>query len=561
MSSNYDLSIGSSPFKTLKNIENSENNRSESSIRISSATKLSKTYDNIVLSTIGGTVKTEIDRYNSILDSSFYSRGILETAENSLSVMTTILQRMSTLALQSNVVATYSAMDRAKLNDEFQKLKDELERTALSTTFNGKNILSGNQTLKLDSMQELRSNHLEYDDPLRTNFLGQEKGFGGGIHSIEFNKDKYDYNAIKISYDSTNNFLKLKDLNNNIEESVKISNHQIEPGVLEKVRFNAIDLNLTLNSNFDKSKSFGEEFADINDPTNLNNELINTGLNVTKQDANGNESNSFHFKSINIKNISGRITDLASTQIKIAKNINNAWQKFSEGGDELVLEIETADGHENFIAKTGMSIKDFEVGKKYQIALTRKELILHQDITSDKIVLEFELDANNLDNTDIFSKNDTFINLNEIKNTKFSYLEREDFMKFTFQIGTGFTKYDKIDLSIQSLSNYALGLERENLNLLSKENSNISKNTVNEAINTILALRGSIGVAMNRIDFASTNINAALTHTKGLESEIYGVDIPTELLALSNAEMQQTAAVDALSKEIKSKGLILKLVQ
>jgi len=55
------------------------------------------------------------------------------------------LQRIRELAIQS-ANATNSASDRAALNVEAQQLKDEIQRVASSTTFNGVNLLDGSFT-------------------------------------------------------------------------------------------------------------------------------------------------------------------------------------------------------------------------------------------------------------------------------------------------------------------------------------------------------------------------------------------------------------------------------
>lgn len=66
-----------------------------------------------------------------------------QTAEGALGEITNALSRIRDLAVQS-ANATNSSSDRAALDQEVTALKDEVERIAQSTQFNGQNILNGN---------------------------------------------------------------------------------------------------------------------------------------------------------------------------------------------------------------------------------------------------------------------------------------------------------------------------------------------------------------------------------------------------------------------------------
>lgn len=69
---------------------------------------------------------------------------MIATAEGALSETTNIMQRMRELAVQSSN-GIYSDSDRATLNAEVEQLKEELDRIAETTSFNGQKILDGSQ--------------------------------------------------------------------------------------------------------------------------------------------------------------------------------------------------------------------------------------------------------------------------------------------------------------------------------------------------------------------------------------------------------------------------------
>ena len=68
---------------------------------------------------------------------------MIQTAESALDEITTMLLRMRELALQASN-GTGSVADRDYLQDEFSRLKDEIDRIANNTEWNGRAVLNGN---------------------------------------------------------------------------------------------------------------------------------------------------------------------------------------------------------------------------------------------------------------------------------------------------------------------------------------------------------------------------------------------------------------------------------
>src|SRR5574344_1721186 len=67
---------------------------------------------------------------------------LAQTAEGALGKVGDMLQRMRELAVQSGNT-TNSDADREKLNGELSQLREEIDRVAKTTTFNGKKLLDG----------------------------------------------------------------------------------------------------------------------------------------------------------------------------------------------------------------------------------------------------------------------------------------------------------------------------------------------------------------------------------------------------------------------------------
>ena len=65
-----------------------------------------------------------------------------QTAEGAMDEVTSMLQRMRTLAQQSSN-GTNNSSDRSALQQEYSQLSKEIDRVAKDTTFGGKNVLNG----------------------------------------------------------------------------------------------------------------------------------------------------------------------------------------------------------------------------------------------------------------------------------------------------------------------------------------------------------------------------------------------------------------------------------
>jgi flagellin len=103
---------------------------------------------------------------------------LAQTAEGALQEVTDNLLRMRELAVQA-ANGTLSAADRTALQTEFSALRDEIQRVATSTTFNGLNLLNGDfasQTFQVGDKTTDTVTMATIDD-VRTSALGLRQGY------------------------------------------------------------------------------------------------------------------------------------------------------------------------------------------------------------------------------------------------------------------------------------------------------------------------------------------------------------------------------------------------
>jgi len=110
--------------------------------RLSSGLRINSAKDDAAGLSITTRFTAQIRGLNQAVRNSNDGISLAQTAEGALSETTNILQRMRELAVQS-ANDTNNDSDRASIQGEVAQLKEELDRIASTTNFNGNHILNG----------------------------------------------------------------------------------------------------------------------------------------------------------------------------------------------------------------------------------------------------------------------------------------------------------------------------------------------------------------------------------------------------------------------------------
>ena len=109
--------------------------------KLSTGRKINSAADNASGLAISSRMTSQIRGLDQAVRNANDGISMVQTAEGALDEITTMLQRIRELAVQSGTGTTASA-DRTSLNTEFQTLVDEIDRIVDNTTFNGRNVLN-----------------------------------------------------------------------------------------------------------------------------------------------------------------------------------------------------------------------------------------------------------------------------------------------------------------------------------------------------------------------------------------------------------------------------------
>ncbi|APV51415.1 flagellin [Betaproteobacteria bacterium GR16-43] len=125
-----------------RNLNTSQSALAVSLQRLSSGLRINSAKDDAAGLAISERMTTQIKGLNQAVRNANDGVSLAQTAEGALSQSGQLLQRMRELAIQS-ANSTNSASDRSAIQSEVNQIKDELNRVASTTTFNGLKILDG----------------------------------------------------------------------------------------------------------------------------------------------------------------------------------------------------------------------------------------------------------------------------------------------------------------------------------------------------------------------------------------------------------------------------------
>lgn len=128
-----------------RNLSGSSSDLATSLQRLSSGLRINSAKDDAAGLAISQRMTTQINGMNVAMRNANDGVSLSQTAEGSLDSVSSALQRIRELAVQS-ANATNSDSDRAALNAEAQQLKSEVDRIATQTNFNGVKLLDGSFT-------------------------------------------------------------------------------------------------------------------------------------------------------------------------------------------------------------------------------------------------------------------------------------------------------------------------------------------------------------------------------------------------------------------------------
>jgi flagellin len=132
-----------SSITTLNAMDNTTKQVSSSLQKLSTGLRINTAADDASGLAISEKFRAQINGLQTAKTNAQEGISMLQTAEGSLNEVSSILQRVNTLAVRSANDVTLTAANRTTMDSEVQGLKSELDRIATNVTFNTKTLLDG----------------------------------------------------------------------------------------------------------------------------------------------------------------------------------------------------------------------------------------------------------------------------------------------------------------------------------------------------------------------------------------------------------------------------------
>jgi flagellin len=132
-------------LNTQRNLNTSQSSLNTSIQRLSSGLRVNSAKDDAAGLAIAERMNAQVRGLNVAARNANDGVSLAQTAEGSLGKIGDMVQRVRELAVQSSN-ATNSASDRAALQNEVSQLKEEIDRVAMTSNFNGTKLLDGSFT-------------------------------------------------------------------------------------------------------------------------------------------------------------------------------------------------------------------------------------------------------------------------------------------------------------------------------------------------------------------------------------------------------------------------------
>ena len=163
--------------------------------KLSSGLKINKAADNATGLAISEKMRSQIRGLDQASQNTQDGISVVQTAEGAIEEVGNIVQRMRELAVQG-ANETNTGSDRAKISEELTQLHEEIDRIAESTQFNGKDLLNGKNTVRVEN------GHIVKHDAAGANTsvkIEVQDGFDFDDLTNEDLKVKIDNNKISIT--------------------------------------------------------------------------------------------------------------------------------------------------------------------------------------------------------------------------------------------------------------------------------------------------------------------------------------------------------------------------
>ena len=517
-------------MNAYRNYTNNTSALSKNLEKLSSGYKINRAGDDAAGLAISEKMRAQITGLNKAQDNAKDGISLVQTAEGALTEVHDMLNRMYELAEQSANGTYEDDTDRAQLQKEVKNLKDEINRIADATNFNGINLLDGSLA---------------------------DGGVGGvGVPALG-GLDDYLVDTAATKAAQTVQLT-----------AAGAAGAALDDGDVLTTTINYTDANgksqsATLKLTFDKTnqKLITEGGTEIDLAANThatNAEVAKALAAAAKEDA----TLSAAFKVG--EGTTGNMTfdsKVAGANVKINSVVVD-WT--AAGADQTAALINPA-GTEGADAYQSVNFASMEIGQTFTIGGKQFAFVNSEEdayalgsnvnaivvATPDTIAQADVADLQSL----IEQKTGYKPEINGATQTQLDFKASENASKsgnggLTLQIGDTSDSFNQLTVSINDCHTKAIGID--GLDIGDQDGAAAALDTIKAAINYVSDVRGGLGATQNRLEHTINNLSVMEENIQDAESSIRDTDVADEMMAYTknNILIQSAQAMLAQANQV-----------
>lgn len=475
-------------LNSYRNLTGNNNAVAKNLEKLSSGYRINRAGDDAAGLAISEKMRAQITGLNTAQKNAQDGVSLVQTAEGALTEVHSMLNRMVELADQSANGTYDNPVDRANLQKEIASLKDEIDRIADSTNFNGINLLDGSlSTTKLD----LAAGTLG-GDPTTVKEI-PATGTTSGIKGHD-KAAAGDY-TLTVEYADENGTLHKVDVKYKIDTA---DNKQKAIAAISK----AVSQNDTLSSVF----------------------------NITT------DADSVKFESKVTGSKGAKVVSVSTTD----KTSQMAADKAVDGEN---AKVQTEGAGATIAAGDTITLN----GKTYEFVKDASTEPTKKGATAVLVGIDNNTTLGNLNK----ALESAGIKAGfEANNQDLVFSATKNGAGLTLQIGDTSADFNQMTVSVSDMHTAALGIA--DIDISTQAGAKAAVDKIKSAINSVSSTRGDLGAIQNRLEHTINNLSVTAENMTAAESRIRDVDMANEMMAYTknNILVQSSQAMLAQANQL-----------
>lgn len=536
-----------SSLNAYRNYTNNTNAVAKNLEKLSSGYRINRAGDDAAGLAISEKMRAQITGLETAQKNAADGVSLVQTAEGALTEVHSMLNRMVELADQSANGTYDNAVDRANLQKEIKDLKDEINRIADATNFNGINLLNGNlggSAQKVGAILDTYSaGTAATKGKFEIDFAALDfKGQAGGTDKIKLTIGDVTIETDALTADKNAS---------EIATALKGKMNQ------DKITINGVSFKVTAAGS---KLTFEMENAPTAQTTD---EQLQTGF-VVKVELNGGATSK--------GSLTGHVNSATTT-------IDHATRPTTGGVAEAEIEF-TKDmiqdgasltiGDQTFTFKTdpnsavtGQNVIDVSTMDQNDPNFVDNVAAMVTKAAGANTLFTVGYDKNG-GNLTIQQKNGLTDDQKKMLADEKLFAQQMQFNSgnkdgLTLQIGDTSDKFNQLDVAIKDCHTDSLGIA--DIDISTQEGAAAAVDKIKDAINYVSDVRGTLGATQNRLEHTINNLSVTTENMTAAESRIRDVDVAKEMMSYTKNNILVQSAQAMLAQANQTPQGVLQLLQ